>query len=285
MKTYPKLTPARLAASLPPSCTPADIERIRIEVDRLGSAAQYGWGHTIDFGPFKKDGLLLDSYLNIAGGFDQFGWWPSRLEGLHVADIGCYTGGISFLMAERGAACVYAIDEIPEHVAQCEFVARELRLSSVRPILRTVYQLQDVIQPGSLDIVVFSGILYHLSDMLVGLHTVRELLKPGGIMLIESNGVDEFDHSYANFGRFFGGMWWQPTGLCIKDMCDFMGFDHCEVQFYEPNRCIARAIRSERGLNFRRGLNATFSSMHDSKPRTLDPSVMAPAPIAPRSPK
>ena len=281
-KIYPTIAPAPWRLALPSNTSPARLQHVRAEADRLGAAAQYGWGHTIDFGPFSKEGLLRDSYLRIAGGFDKYGWWPARLDGLRVADVGCFTGGISLLMAERGAEVVYAVDEIPEHLDQCAFVASTFAIQSIRPVLRSIYRLQDEIAPKSLDYIVLAGVLYHLSDMLVGLYLLRELLKPGGVLLIESNGVDDFEHSYANFGRFYGGMWWQPTGLCIQDMCAFMGFGECDVRFYEESRCVARAVRGEGDLQYRRGLNSSFPTLRDSQARSLDSSIMAPAPKLPQ---
>jgi SAM-dependent methyltransferase len=184
-------------------------------------------------------------------------------------------------MAERGAEVVYAVDEIPEHIDQCAFVAEAFDARSIRPVCRSIYRLQDEIPPKSLDYIVLAGVLYHLSDMLVGLYMLRELLKPGGVLLIESAGVDDFQHSYANFGRFCGGCWWLPTGLCIQDMCAFMGFGECEVRFYEESRCIARAVPVDGDLQFRRGLNWNFPALRDTRIRSMDTSIMAPAPKVP----
>jgi SAM-dependent methyltransferase len=275
---YSAFAPATLGLRLGSEVSPRRVQDIRLEVERLSAAAQYGWGHTIDFGPFRKEGLLKDSYLAIAGGFDALGWWPARLDGMHVADIGCFTGGLALLMAERGAQVVYAVDEIPGHVQQCELVADAFGARAVRPVCKSLFDLAGTIPARSLDVIVLSGVLYHLSDMLVGLHLLRELLKPEGVLLIESNGVDDFDHSYANFGRFYGGMWWQPTGLCIQDMCDFMGFRDCAVRFYQEDRCLARAISTSDELRYRRGLNARFASLQDASVRSLDQGIMAPAP-------
>jgi hypothetical protein len=107
---------------------------------------------------------------------------------------------------------------------------------------------------------------------------MRELLKPGGLLLLQSSGVDDFTHSYANFGRFIAGRWWQPTGLCLQDMLGFMGYSDCLVQFYQPNNCFARASRVEVEIPFKRGLNWPFEDIHDAKPRSIDASLMAPAP-------
>jgi SAM-dependent methyltransferase len=279
--SYPELRPASWPFSLAASTAPAEISQIMAEVDRLADSAQYGWGHTIDFGPFQKEGLLGKSYLKLAGGLDEWGWWPASLDGMRIADVGCFTGGLSLLMAHRGAEVVYAVDEIPEHLAQCTTLARIFGTDTVRPILQSAFRLRENIQPGSLDLVLLSGVLYHLSDMLVGLYAMRELLTAGGLLLIQSSAVDDFAHSYANFGRFCAGRWWQPTGLCLQDMCEFMGFKKPDVRFYDPNNCLARAVPDEAEIPFKRGLNWTFGDIHDARPRSLDSSMLAPAPLDP----
>ena len=274
--SYPKLRRAKWPFSLPADMVREQVDRIKNEVDRLDGQAQYGWGHTIEFGSFQKIGLLGDDFLRIAGGFDQWDWWPQRLDGMHVADVGCFTGGLSLLMAQRGADTVYAVDELPEHTAQCAYLAQVFGMQKIRTLTRSVYRLRDVVAPGSLDLILFSGVLYHMSDMLVGLYALRELLKPGGLLLIQSNGIDDFQQSYANFGRFVCGRWWRPSGLCLLDMLEFMGYVDRDVRFYRSDHCLARATRSDVEIPFKRGLNWPFDNLRDTVPRSLDDRNEAP---------
>jgi SAM-dependent methyltransferase len=263
--------------SLPPGLSPAAVDEIASEADRLGAEAQYGWGHSIDFGPFRKEGLLGDAYLTIAGALDEWAWWPARLDRLRVADVGCFTGGLSLLLADRGAEVVYAIDEIPQHAAQCAFIARVFDVPAVRPVVQSAYRINEEIELGTLDLVLLSGVLYHMSDMLVGLYAMREVLEPGGSLVIQSNAIRDFRRSYANFGRFVAGRWWQPTARCLLDMLELMGFSDCELRFYGPRQCLARARRADGDIPFKRGLNRTFDDPRDARPRSLDESLMAPA--------
>ncbi|MGA2186734.1 MAG: hypothetical protein ABSH47_27285 [Bryobacteraceae bacterium] len=131
-----------------------------------------------------------------------------------------------------------------------------------------------------MDLILLSGVLYHMSDMLVGLYAMRELLKPAGRLIIQSHGLDDFTYSYANFARFYAGTWWQPTGLCVKEMCEFMGFEEVEVRFYEPTNLLARMVSTDRDIPFKRGLNWPFENLRDARPRSLDAGIMAPAPSA-----
>jgi SAM-dependent methyltransferase len=94
----------------------------------------------MDFGPFAVEGLLLENYLRIAGTLDAWGWWPPRLDGMTVADVGCFSGGLSLLMAHRAARHIYAVDELPEHLEQCALTPAPLRSlpSSASRSARTV---------------------------------------------------------------------------------------------------------------------------------------------------
>jgi SAM-dependent methyltransferase len=271
----PAAWPFALAADLPA----ADVQRLRERVRAAGEAAQYGWGHTIDFGAFVEPGLLGSKYLELAGLVDAWGWWPQDLTGKAVADVGAFTGGLSLLLAGRGASVVHAVDEVPEHLAQCALLAEAFGVDTVRPVEATLYDLTSHIEPGSLDVVLLAGVLYHLSDMLVGLAVCARLLKPGGVLVVESNAVECFEHSYANFGRYFEGMWWQPTGLAIQDMSELSGFERADVRFYKPGRALARMVKpASSSVPFKRGVNLDFPDLRDEVERTRDSALMAPAP-------
>ncbi|OGP77934.1 MAG: hypothetical protein A2V86_15960 [Deltaproteobacteria bacterium RBG_16_49_23] len=278
-QTYPLTSRALWPFRLPETLSINEIQILLERIEQIGREAQYGWGHTIDFGPFRVEGLLKETYLEIAGFLDSWQWWPPFLKGKVVADVGCFTGGLSLLMANRNPERVYAIDEIPEHLDQCRFLAELFKVDSVICIEASLYELPKKIPPGSLDLILLSGVLYHLSDMLVGLLGLQTLLKPEGVLIIESSAIECFEHSYANFCRFCGGAWWQPTALCIQDMCMFTGFDRPEVRFYTEGRCLARTVKSPGAqIPFRRGMNWKFPSLRDEIPRSMDLSIMTPAP-------
>jgi len=169
------------------------------------------------------------------------------------------------------------VDEVPANLEQCAFLARVFETGSVRPVLRSAYGLAAEIEPRSLDLIVFSGVLYHLSDMLVGLFALRELLRPGGTLVLQSNALDDFDRSYANFGRFVAGRWWQPTARCVLDMLELMGFADAEARMYGPEALLARATATSDELRFKRGLNWAFDDLRDREQRSLDATLMAPA--------
>jgi SAM-dependent methyltransferase len=153
-------------------------------------------------------------------------------------------------MAAKGAETVYAVDEVPAHLAQCQFVTDALGVTTIRCLGTTLYRLGDHIEPVSLDLIFLGGVLYHLSDMLVGLLALRHLLKPGRLL--------------------------------ISDLCEFMGFERPQIRFYTTGRCLARAVcPASATVPFKRGLNWAFAEIRDAVPRSTSSEHLAPRPLDP----
>lgn len=258
-------------------------DELRARLANVSERSQYGWGQSVRVGSVVQDGFLGWKWRNVLTELDALGWLPSDLSGQRVADVGCFSGAMSLVMADRGAH-VTAVDEVPEHLEQARTLVELLAVEGVETVEASLYSLHEHVPPASFDIVLLSGVLYHLSDMLAGLIAVQQLLKPGGTVLIQTNAVENFDASYANFGRFYAGWWWQPTALCIQDMCEFAGLERPPVRFYEPGRCLARARKPPQATDgqvavpFKRGVHWPFDDLADRDHRALDVRALAPAP-------
>ncbi len=118
--SYPTAHLAKWPFQLSPTLSADEIRRMEDELHGLVSLAPYGWSHTLDLGAIQVEGLFGDNHLRIAGLLDDWQWWPESLADATVADIGCFSGALSLIMSARGASRVFAVDEIPEHLAQCE---------------------------------------------------------------------------------------------------------------------------------------------------------------------
>jgi tRNA (mo5U34)-methyltransferase len=122
------------------------------------------------------------------GDFPAYKWrevagsLPADLTGARALDIGCNAGYHSFELARRGAQ-VLAVDHDPHFLAQARFAAERLGLAD-RVELRQldVYDLARL--PGTFDVVVFMGVLYHLRYPLLGLDLVAE--KVAGTMVLQT---------------------------------------------------------------------------------------------------
>ncbi len=158
------------------------------------------------------------------------------VEGLDCLDIGAMEGLVSVLLHRRGAASVVAYDRLDfsERVA---LVNDKLGAGIDYLYGFPLTDLGERLEGRSLyDLVVFSGVLYHMFDVLGGLLRARRHLRDGGIMLVETAAVlapEPVLHFNAK-GRFMSGdNFWFPTfGLldyllrfCRLQALDVLHFD------------------------------------------------------------
>jgi tRNA (mo5U34)-methyltransferase len=106
-----------------------------------------------------------------------------ELKGKRVLDIGCRDGLFSFAAEGMGAAEVVGIDHNLSMPAT-KFLIPYFK-SQIRMLERNLYDLkaQDL---GLFDIILFAGVLYHLRYPFWGLKVLRDMMNPGGELLIET---------------------------------------------------------------------------------------------------
>ncbi len=200
------------------------ITSVREEVDALK------WTHTIDLG----------------GGISTPGRWPaSRLvmkaldrvdfRGKKVLDIGCWDGLWSFEAERRGAAEVYATDLVAHRpLREAQTFALAHRVLRSRAHYEPDLSVFDVGQLGvtDFDIVLFLGVYYHLKDPLLALARLRQVMRPGAILVVEGEAIDDDRSAYARFfyHEHHGGdqsNWWVPTVACLREWveCSFFEID------------------------------------------------------------
>ncbi|MDF1603058.1 methyltransferase [Nocardioides sp. YIM 152315] len=100
--------------------------------------------------------------------------------GVDVLDIGGGTGGFAVRVARLGAR-VTVVDPSPDALAALGRRARELEVevSAQQGDLAT---LLDVVEPRSADVVLCHGVLEVVDDPVAALATLREVLRPGGVL-------------------------------------------------------------------------------------------------------
>ena len=162
-----------------------------------------GWYHTIDVAP----GVTTEGFVDLR----QFAGraLPASLRGRRCLDVGTFDGFWAFQLEERGAAEVVAIDvddttqlEHPPLHREANVAAARAsgvvpgegfrlvaaaRGSQVRRVSCNVYDLSTKAIGGPVDFVLVGTILQHLRDPVAALERVREVLAPGGeVVLVES---------------------------------------------------------------------------------------------------
>ena len=105
------------------------------------------------------------------------------VKGKRVLDIGCRDGLFSFAAESMGAAEVVGIDNDLSKAAT-EFLIPFFN-SKVRMHQMNLYDLKPE-SFGQFDVVIFPGVLYHLRYPFWGLRAIRDILKIGGHLFIET---------------------------------------------------------------------------------------------------
>jgi len=149
-----------------------EIERVKV------------WHHRIDLGGTITPGLQDTNQVLADIGL------PESLHNQDVLDLGARDGFFSFECERRGANRVVALDYVPSSMTGFDLCKRVLG-SSAEWANANVYQIGSRFPESSFDVVLFLGLIYHLRHPLLALDRIHNVLKPGGVLLIESHLIDE----------------------------------------------------------------------------------------------
>lgn len=161
--------------------TPEQVER----------ANQMRWYHAIDFGshqtcgrfdPAQPPNMTLFGVMDLLAGLD--------LGSQRCLDVGPAHGLISLGMGLAGAASVSAINVGgPNKAPQITFAEEVFDLDIAYHGGVALEQVGSVFEPGSLDVIVCAGVMYHLLNPADVFFRLRPLLRHGGMLVIETVAV------------------------------------------------------------------------------------------------
>jgi 2-polyprenyl-3-methyl-5-hydroxy-6-metoxy-1,4-benzoquinol methylase len=200
------------------------------EVKQGRTMRSFVWGHDHDFGSFKLSGLLGTRHVwMLSRFFDHFGLDRASVAGKDVLDVGCYTGGVS-LVLQRFGARVSAIDAIRKYVHALNFLITSFGLQNLNAYDISLYRIDQHFGRNRFDIVFCLGVIYHLTDPLVGLRRLYHALKPGGLLCIESMSIAESEALCEYEGRSSSkgehrGNWFVPSPKTLTLMLKDSGFE------------------------------------------------------------
>lgn len=145
-----------------------------------------GWFHAIDFDDWQSPGRFSADRTPNATLLPVFELMRHiDFKGLRVLDVGTADGLVAFACEKLGAAEVVATDGTHREAFD---VAHELLGSKAKYVsdLQDTEMLARASELGQFDVVVLAGFLYHLFGPLHTLAACRRLVKPGGIILVET---------------------------------------------------------------------------------------------------
>ena len=154
----------------------------------MENLSHYRFFQTVDLGNgLKTPGHPVtdkqERVLELIGGMD--------LTGRRVLDIGCANGLFSFEAEKRGAAEVLAIDNTNQCIEALEKYIIPHLDSKVMAKTMNVFDLNSE-QSGKFDVVIFSGVLYHLKYPFLALKILKEMCAEGATMILETGIYDDF---------------------------------------------------------------------------------------------
>lgn len=228
---------------------------------------KFHWGHNHDFGDFYLEGMSADRHLSIIASFVDAGWLPRDLVGKHVLDIGCWTGGTSLLLSAMGAQ-VTAIEEVKKYADAAAYLGKSFGVETLSIHNASLFDLGRQEFQDAFDYVLYSGVIYHVSDPIISLRHVFNALKNTGTALVETyaSASPENILEYEGPGVFSGGTeeelnrrgwnWFVPSVSCLSQMIADVGFDNVDSSgLMDGNRCLATGVRTMHRDMLRAGLS------------------------------
>jgi tRNA (mo5U34)-methyltransferase len=230
--------------------------------------AKIRWWHSIDLG----GGIITPGRTNLADKLEYIGL-PQNLAGLSVLDIGAWDGLFSFEAERRGARRVLAVDsfswngpgwgtkagfELARRALGSRVEDREIEVADLSP--ETV---------GVFDLVLFLGVLYHLTDPLRALQSVFSVTRSH--LILETH-VDLMDcpHPAMRFypsGELSGDptSFWGPNAAAVEAMLRWVGFRRVEL-------VAQRLVRPPKAKGGRR-LDPRRWLHRPRRPRRIEPTM------------
>ena len=213
----------------------------RPSVEEILGAAHH-WYHVIELEP----GVLTPGWIDLRPHLSA-AQLPASLAGLRALDIGTFDGFWALELERLGASVIgIDIDQIPppdtprnrwEQVQKdldgsvpgtgFELLRRWFGASMERRSIN-VYDLTAESVDGQVDVVFIGALLLHLRDPVGALERAREVLRPGGTLVLFEPIDKKLSKRSEPLARLWIGStiwtWWYPNRACLHDWVKAAGF-------------------------------------------------------------
>lgn len=163
-------------------------------------------------GPFELFGVHIDTEWRSDWKWQRLAPHIASLEGKRVLDVGCGSGYHCWRMRGAGATEVIGIDPTPLFVVQFWALQKYLRQPEVWVLPTGIEHLPAKLQ--AFDTVFSMGILYHRRSPMDHLLELRDCLRPGGQLVLETLVIDgDEGNILVPSGRYarMGNVWFLPS--------------------------------------------------------------------------
>ena len=155
------------------------------------------------------------------------------LNGQDCLDIGTMEGLLPILMRRRGARSVTAYDRPSALTSRIASVKKRFGADFDFVSGFPLAELPAKVDQRTFDVVVMSGVLYHLFSPLAGLAIARGLLRNGGLMIVETGAIisDEMVMHWNSASRFKGEAYFYPSVACLDYFARFLRMEVIDSTF------------------------------------------------------
>lgn len=176
-------------------------------------------------GPFKVFDIDIDAEWRSERKWQRIVGELPDLEGKVIADIGCNNGYYMFRMIPYKPKFILGLEPYLHHYATFRTLNSFAGCDNLRIELLGIEHLN--LLPDCFDVIFCLGILYHRQSPIDALRDIHSSLKPGGVLIIESQAIAG-DSPVALFPEKtyakVPGTWFVPTPGCLKNWLSRCGF-------------------------------------------------------------
>ena len=179
-------------------------------------------------GPYSLFGVDIDSEWQSDLKWDRLKDHIADLTGRNVLDVGCGNGYHMWRMKEAGAERICGIDPFCNYLFQFLMIRALVReISGIHLFPLVLEQMPPSLE--SFDTVFSMGVIYHQKSPVDHLERLRDLLRPGGQLVLETLVVTGDEHTVLTPPDRYACMtnvWFIPSPEAALRWLDRTGFHH-----------------------------------------------------------
>lgn len=234
---------------------------------QLETMGKHEWFHAMELGdgvvtcgrfpPGQPQNQTLYSVMDLLSGID--------VRGMDCLDIGATDGLISFGLEKLGARSVVATDRF---AGDGFATVHQLLDSKVELHTRVeISTIDKVLEGRQFDLIICAGVIYHMLNPLSAIMACRGLLKPGGLLIVETAMSWLSDRAVMVLNSeeqlsMESSTYWMPTPKALSGMVRLCHFEVLGGRWQEDigrGAVLGRAVSSRTPAP---GANALVRAMH-----------------------